>query len=248
MKLMMIMSVAVMLAVASAGDTCLNPADKALIDAQGEEGAAFQKCGKACGFKADFEGCYNKCLEGDALGLSVPCAECWGAEATCSKGHCLSPCMVNAGSAACKKCSADYCGDDLFECSGIHIGGGSYMDLESNQANGDACLNEDDKAKMDAQGSEGAAFQKCGRKCGLSMDFEGCVQTCLEGDALGLSHECASCMAKDSKCSKDHCMTPCMADSSGVKCKQCSIDNCGDDLYKCSGLKPALMATIELTE
>ena len=57
------------------------------------------------------------CMKGH--GLTQACADCWGAVAACGAAHCLTDCIADSGSAACRECTLANCEPAFATCSGI---------------------------------------------------------------------------------------------------------------------------------
>jgi len=226
MKLVLVF--VVLIACVLAKNSCTSKDDKKKINSQ-EDGGAFNNCSVKCLPNDDFASCVSECLQGDALGLSHDCADCWGQEALCTKYHCTIPCL-NPKSDACKRCSVSNCGHEFKLCSGLTLK--ENADEMSNGKKKGGCTSKDDKSKM---GNDKGAFKNCSVECLSSDDFASCVSECLQGDALGLSDNCADCWGQEALCTKYHCTLPCL-DPGSDACKRCSISSCGHEFKLCSGV------------
>lgn len=66
------------------------------------------------------EVCINNCLVSE-LGLSAPCAACYGAVGVCSYFQCQNACAMDSSSVQCVTCVASSCLKDLEDCTGLSI-------------------------------------------------------------------------------------------------------------------------------
>ena len=72
-------------------------------------------CGKKCwGTSACVSDCMTK-----SVGISKACAACFGAEAQCTRDHCMSKCAFSPDGAACKQCAISNCQAQETKCSGF---------------------------------------------------------------------------------------------------------------------------------
>ena len=73
---------------------------------------------KACGKKCwGGSSCVSKCMS-DKEGISSACANCFGAEAQCTRDHCMAKCSFSPDSDACKQCAIKNCQSAETTCSG----------------------------------------------------------------------------------------------------------------------------------
>ena len=73
---------------------------------------------KACGKKCwGGSSCVSKCMS-DKEGISAACANCFGAEAQCTRDHCMTKCSFSPDSDACKQCAIKNCQSAETTCSG----------------------------------------------------------------------------------------------------------------------------------
>eukprot|EP01083_Nonionella_stella_P050606 134567_1 len=108
---------------------CVDVSDKKIV-----ESAPFDQTMSACAqnFKCvlspHYADCVSNCLM-DKSGLSKSCAQCYGADAGCSKSHCAQKCaMYGPDSTQCRQCSADFCEADLEKCTGLTNGTSTKFD------------------------------------------------------------------------------------------------------------------------
>eukprot|EP00437_Effrenium_voratum_P036036 CAMPEP_0181469816 /NCGR_PEP_ID=MMETSP1110-20121109/38221_1 /TAXON_ID=174948 /ORGANISM="Symbiodinium sp., Strain CCMP421" /LENGTH=258 /DNA_ID=CAMNT_0023594749 /DNA_START=76 /DNA_END=852 /DNA_ORIENTATION=- len=73
-----------------------------------ENQGLLKTCGTQCFSAANRGVCATNCLKGK--GMSSACASCFGGKVDCTIKNCLSTCMSNSQSAACKSCVRSKCG------------------------------------------------------------------------------------------------------------------------------------------
>jgi hypothetical protein len=91
---------------------CNNATDCAIkkSDMEGWEPACAQSSLGAAGPTAT-------CMKGH--GLTQGCADCWGAVAACGAQNCLTPCLADSNSTACRDCTSQHCDAAFGTCAGI---------------------------------------------------------------------------------------------------------------------------------
>lgn len=72
-------------------------------------------CGKKCWGGSS---CVSKCMS-DKEKISLACANCFGAEAQCTRDHCMTSCSFSPDSSACKQCAIKNCQNAETTCSGF---------------------------------------------------------------------------------------------------------------------------------
>lgn len=72
-------------------------------------------CGKKCWGASS---CVSKCMIGKES-ISSACAKCFGAEAQCTRDHCMSKCSFSPDSDSCKQCAVQNCQSAETTCSGF---------------------------------------------------------------------------------------------------------------------------------
>jgi len=98
------------------GDACLNPADEAITSDMNGVDAKAQMCGLRCFAQPDMN-CASACMASE-LGLSDPCANCWGASIVCVSQNCLAECLSGKDDPSCRSCSERFCNPAFHACSG----------------------------------------------------------------------------------------------------------------------------------
>ncbi|CAJ1346324.1 unnamed protein product, partial [Effrenium voratum] len=73
-----------------------------------EDQGKLKTCGTQCFSRPNRQQCAAKCLR--SHGMSSGCANCFGHKVDCTIKNCLSKCMSNSQSAACKMCVHASCG------------------------------------------------------------------------------------------------------------------------------------------
>lgn len=58
-------------------------------------------------------------------------------------------------------------------------------------------------------------------------------------EAVNMTDECLGCFNQMTKCSVSPCAFKCMFDRTSTECRQCSLENCGEEMQTCSGVSPA---------
>ena len=100
-----------------AGDgACLNTSDLSALETAPDIEATIGGCVAPCMLEG--EACYTTCVK-DALGLTDPCAACFGAVMQCTATNCMIPCGLDSGGEACTTCRDDNCSEAFEECSGL---------------------------------------------------------------------------------------------------------------------------------
>ena len=76
------------------------------------------------------------------------------------------------------------------------------------------------------------SWKKCGKK---SWGSSNRATRCMVKKMPGISKNCAQCFGNVVGCAKSNCFWSCLFGSQ-EKCQACSIQNCFNDLYQCTGL------------
>ena len=103
----------------SATGACTDSSDSNIILNENAHLAQLsEKCGLECAISFRLSTCVSGCLV-KSSNLTAPCSACYGADAVCSKKHCMSECIRSPSSNECVSCSQKYCNSSLFSCSGV---------------------------------------------------------------------------------------------------------------------------------
>lgn len=94
---------------------CTNDPDEAALAAAGDIGPTMSAC--AIGCFGQPEPCAAACVE-DRLGVSPPCAGCFGAVIGCTLAHCILQC-ANANNPDCATCQQTHCLPAFTACAGL---------------------------------------------------------------------------------------------------------------------------------
>ena len=123
--------------------------------------------------------------------------------------NCLTQCMMDSTSPACRQCVDDKCTAAFETCSGLSaVGAGTATTVApaattvapaaTGGGSGGKCTVAD-KTKFAASGGMDALQTKCGNDCGVkALSGPGCVTECVERD--GYSNGCASCAGESASC------------------------------------------------
>ncbi|MEZ4432270.1 MAG: hypothetical protein R3F65_07640 [bacterium] len=94
---------------------CTNAPDEAALAAAGDIAPVMSAC--AIGCFGQPEACAADCVE-DRLGVSPPCAGCFGAVIGCTLAHCILQC-ANADNPDCATCQQTHCLPAFSACAGL---------------------------------------------------------------------------------------------------------------------------------
>lgn len=97
-----------------------------------------------------------------------------------------------------------------------------------------ACTSEDKQLYIHR---ENTAFSHSLRSCANDTwgDAEETAQ-CLRKTHQQLSYPCAKCFGNTAACTKDKCFWTCAFSPRGAGCRNCSLEQCGDELENCTGV------------
>lgn len=95
---------------------CTSDADKAVMESD-EFDQKTTDCATPCGLDPDVSGCTLPCLE-EEVGLSHACAVCNADNIACGAKSCLSACLTNSASPACRSCVMENCDPAFKACTG----------------------------------------------------------------------------------------------------------------------------------
>ena len=236
---------------------CDNPDDLAIINSLDAVVIA-QACviDAECGFD---EECIALCIANET-GISLECAECYAALATCGVRNCLGFCLADEGGPACMGCLETHCLAAFEVCAGITWEGcqpecdGLVCGPDPNcgfscgtcdpgyRCEGGACVpvemtgacnNEDDLAAL-AEAEPFAVAQACVLDAGCDNDHE-CLSACI-ADQTGVSEDCSLCWGDLALCGVDHCLLICYLDPEGDDCTGCLNDLCKPAFETCAGI------------
>lgn len=95
---------------------CTSMADQAIMNAEAFDQQSTD-CATPCALDPDVAGCAQSCLEKD-VGLSHACAVCNGENIACGAKQCLSACLADSASPACRDCVMTNCDPAFRMCTG----------------------------------------------------------------------------------------------------------------------------------
>ena len=192
------------------------------------------ECGKKCwGAKA----CVSQCVA-SKMSYTSGCSDCFGGLGECTRDHCVSHCMANPGSDACKQCEDQYCVPTFKTCTGIddvpqraNIFLQAFVEADVDAA---AACSADDLNTWKTKGKD--QFQsymiECGKKC---WGAKSCVSQCV-ASKMSYTSGCSDCFGGLGECTRDHCVSHCMANPGSDACKQCEDQYCVPTFKTCSGI------------
>lgn len=104
----------------SAGNNCTNSADLSIIQSQDIPTIA-GNCGKTnIATQDQIAPCIVDATKADGgTGLSDACAGCFADTVKCAISKCLTQCLSDSNSQACKDCRAQNCDPAFYACSGL---------------------------------------------------------------------------------------------------------------------------------
>ncbi|MET0384985.1 MAG: hypothetical protein ABW321_03450, partial [Polyangiales bacterium] len=100
----------------SAAVGCTSDADQAIMESA-EFDAQSTDCATPCGLDPDVATCAQPCFE-KTIGLSQACAQCNATNIACGAKNCLTSCLTDSASPACRSCVMEKCDPAFRECTG----------------------------------------------------------------------------------------------------------------------------------
>jgi hypothetical protein len=95
---------------------CTSAADRAIMESA-EFDRQSTECATPCGLDPDVASCTAPCLEND-IGLSPACSACNATNIACGAKSCLSQCLTDSASPACRSCVMTNCDPAFHACTG----------------------------------------------------------------------------------------------------------------------------------
>lgn len=96
---------------------CANDHDLPILN-EADEVALVQQC--VLNSECPRPECYSACIQ-QALLISDPCADCYGALAACGVEHCIQRCLADQGGVDCLACLGEFCMAAFETCAGIEL-------------------------------------------------------------------------------------------------------------------------------
>jgi hypothetical protein len=95
---------------------CTSMSDQAIMDST-EFDRQSTECATPCGLDPDVATCTAPCFEKE-VGLSKACAACNSTNIACGAKSCLTQCLTDSASPACRSCVMTNCDPAFKKCSG----------------------------------------------------------------------------------------------------------------------------------
>lgn len=95
---------------------CTSSSDQAIMDSA-EFDQQSTACATPCGLDPDVAACSAPCFENE-VGLSKACAACNATNIACGAKSCLTQCLTDSASPACRSCVMTNCDPAFRECTG----------------------------------------------------------------------------------------------------------------------------------